>query len=501
MSIRWVFIKNAIANLGRSGTAAVVALLLPPLLVRHMTSADFGVWVLVLQCASYTAYLDFGLQTAIGRYIAYATEKRDFVLRNSVFSTAFAGLLAVALLSVILLLGIIATIRFIFPSIPNEEIPAMRWSLFILGISLALGLPASAWNGISVGLQRYEIPASTIGAARLLSAIGVVAAALQGKSIVVMATIMALVNVASYLAQYLTTRRIAPDISCELALIRRSAVRELTAYCFGLSVMSFSMLLTTGLDLILVGRFQFSELIPYSVSASLVLFFSGGLNAVLSVIMPHAAALHARQNPKRLGRLVMTSTQVTVVVLIFTGLPLLIYAAPILALWIGPQYVTTGQPILVILLIANMVRLIGAPYAVILIAAGQQRLIKVSPLTEGISNLIASLVLGSMLGAIGVALGTLVGALIGVASHYFYSMPRTNREIEFSRGGYICFCILAPLLAAAPLLAVAGLSVTSTLPLASHMTIFVPASGLSVFASVLLLKRSGIRGTGSNAVV
>jgi O-antigen/teichoic acid export membrane protein len=501
MSIRSVFIKNAIANLGRSGTAAIVALLLPPLLVRHMTSADFGVWVLVLQCASYTAYLDFGLQTAIGRYIAYATEKGDFALRNSVFSTAFAGLVGVALLSVVLLLGIIATIRLIFPGIPTEEIPTMRWSLFILGISLALGLPASAWNGISVGLQRYEIPASTIGSARLLSAIGVVVAAVMGKSIVVMATLMALVNVGSYLAQYIATRRLAPDISCELRLIRRSAVKELTTYCLGLTVMSFSMLLTTGLDLILVGRFQFSELIPYSISASLVLFFSGGVNAVLNVIMPHAATLHARQNPKRLGRLVMTSTQVTVVVLIFTGLPLLIYAAPILTLWIGSQYVSAGQPILAVLLIANMVRLIGAPYAVVLIAAGQQRLIKVSPLTEGLSNLIASLVLGSLLGASGVALGTLVGSLIGVASHYFYSMPRTNREIEFSRGGYIYFCILAPLLAAAPLLAVAGLSVTSTPPLASHMTVFFPAIGLSVLGSVLLLKRSGMGETGSDAVV
>jgi O-antigen/teichoic acid export membrane protein len=214
MTIHSVFIKNATANIGKSGTAAIVALLLPPLLVRHMTSTDFSVWVLVLQCASYAAYLDCGLQTAIGRYIAYATEKRDFVFQNAVFSTAFAGLVGVALLSVVLLLGIIATIRFIFPGIPTEEIPAMRWSLFILGISLALGFPASAWNGISVGLQRYDIPASTIGGARLLSAIGVLVAALLGKSIVVMATLMALVNVGSYLAQYLATTKIAPHISC-----------------------------------------------------------------------------------------------------------------------------------------------------------------------------------------------------------------------------------------------------------------------------------------------
>jgi hypothetical protein len=50
-------------------------------------------------------------------------------------------------------------------------------------------------------------------------------------------------------------------------------------------------------------------------------------------------------------------------------------------------------------------------------------------------------------------------------------------------------------------LTVAALSVTSKLPFASHMTVFVPAIGLSLFGSVLLLRRSGMSGTGSRAVV
>ena len=53
-------------------------------------------------------------------------------------------------------------------------------------------------------------------------------------------------------------------------------------------------------------------------------------------------------------------------------------------LWVGPQYVHTGEPILVILLMANIVRIIGVPYAVAIIATGQRRLTLASPLTEGI---------------------------------------------------------------------------------------------------------------------
>jgi hypothetical protein len=68
-----------------------------------MTPAACAVWVLVLQTAAYISFLNLGLQTAIGRYVAYADEKRDTALRAQ-----------------------------------------------------AVELPASAWNGVFIGLQRFE---------------------------------------------------------------------------------------------------------------------------------------------------------------------------------------------------------------------------------------------------------------------------------------------------------------------------------------------------------
>jgi O-antigen/teichoic acid export membrane protein len=497
MTTRWLFIKNAVANLSKGSAAGIVALLLPPLLVRHMTATEYGAWVLVLQATAYIGYLDFGLQTAIGRYVAYATEKHDYEQRNSVFSTAFAGLLAAALLSLVLLLGAVAAIRMVFPGIPADTIPMMRWALLILGASFALGLPASAWSGVFVGLQRYEIPALVIGGARLISAVGVVLAAFAGRSIVAMAAIMAITNVLSYGAQYAAMRRIVPDVKFSRELVRRSTANELLEYCFGLTVMSFSMLLVTGFDLILVGRFEFGAVTAYSVAAAMITFVSGALSAILNVMMPHAAALHARRNPEELGRLVIISTQVAVILLIFTGIPPLIYAAPLLKVWIGQQYVHTGQPILVVLLVANIVRLIGLPYAIVLISAGQQRLIKISPLTEGISNLVASVILGAMMGAIGVALGTLIGSVFSIAAHVFYSMPRTYAEIRFSRQRYILSAVITPLLATAPLLLTAAFSLSGVSTIANRPIVFLPAVAMSLAGGTLLLRRSGILRLGS----
>ena len=343
MNNRMRLLKNAIANLGRGGLTGLVALVLPPVLVRHMTPAAYAVWVLILQACAYVGYFDFGLQTAVGRYIAFAAEKQDIAQRDSVFSTAFAGLAVCALLSIVLLLAAAAIAPWIFPAIPANLITQMRWALLIVGTATAVGLPASAWNGVFIGLQRNELPAMTVGGARLMSAIALLLVVLAGGSVLTMAIVMALSLLVSYAAQYLLLRRLVPDIRFRADLAQRSTAAELSRYCSGLVVMSFSMLLVTGLDLVLVARFDFAAVTPYSVAAGLITFVGGAVYAVINVIMPHAAGLHAKGDAAGLGRLVINSTRLSVLLLVFICMPAVIYAGPILKLWIGQRYVQTGS--------------------------------------------------------------------------------------------------------------------------------------------------------------
>jgi O-antigen/teichoic acid export membrane protein len=328
----------------------------------------------------------------------------------------------------------------------------MRLALLLVGFSLAVDLPASACNGVFIGMERYEIPALITGCARLASAVGLIAAALVGWSLVAMAAIVAVANLFSSFAQYVTLRHVVPALHFHRALVRKTTVRELSGYCYGLTIVSFSMLLVTGFDLVLVGRFEFSAVTPYSVAASMIALISGLLYAIVNVILPHAAVLHAREKAEEIGGLVISATRISVLLLILTGIPIFLYAGPIIRLWIGSRYVASGTAILAVLIIANMIRLVGAPYAVVMIAAGQHRYIKVSPLAEGISNFAASVVLGFFYGAVGVALGTLLGSVVSIASHLGYSMPRTNSAIRFSRRKFVVSGVLVPMLWTSPLL-------------------------------------------------
>jgi O-antigen/teichoic acid export membrane protein len=441
---RWRFAKNAVANLGRGSAAAVVALLLPPVLVRHMTPASYTVWVLTLQVAAYVGYLDFGLQTAVGRYIAFANEKKDAGFRDGIFSTAFAGLAVAALIGLVLILAIALMSNRLFPDVPLALLASMRVAMLIVGTSAVLGLPASAWNGVFVGLQRFDVPAITGTAGKLLSSLGLILAAIAGRSLMFMAIVMAAANLLSYTLQFVMLRRIAPQVSFRRELITKDTIKELSGYCLSLTVWTFSMLLINGFDLLLVGHFQFDAVIPYAVSATLIAFLAGVQNAIFGVFMPHAAELHARQNSIALGNLLVKTTKFGVLLLLLTGLPLIVFAAPIIRVWIGLQFAQTGGGILMVLVAANMVRLICAPFVSILIGTGQQKLIVISPLMEGFTNLFFSIVLGMKYGAIGVAWGTLIGAVAAVLANICYNLPRVRGTIHCSPLRYVLDAIVLP---------------------------------------------------------
>jgi O-antigen/teichoic acid export membrane protein len=183
----------------------------------------------------------------------------------------------------------------------------------------------------------------------------------------------------------------------------------------------------------------------------------------------------------------ITATRYGSFVLLLMGLPLILAAKGILTVWVGPKYAAEGARILQVLTVANMVRLSAVPYVMTLIGTGQQRLVTISPLLEGISNLFVSVIGGLFFGAVGVAVGTLIGGIVGLLANLIYNMPRTI-EINFRISDYLRDGLLRPLVCALPLVAVALTYRTSGFPsLASYAAI-----GAAVVATSFLLWRCGL---------
>jgi O-antigen/teichoic acid export membrane protein len=447
-----ILVKNALANVIRGGAAALVAIALPPFLTRLMSPSAFSVWALVLQLSAFVGYLDFGIQTAVGRFVAHASERGDAEHRDRIVNTSLAVLSATCLICIIGIGVLVVLLPRLFSQMPVGLVGDGRVALLLVASSLAVGLPASVINGIFVGIQRNEVPAAIIGGSRVFSAVLLIFVVEHGGNLRQMALVVTAVNLASYLLQYIFLRRMLPDAKLSSRLVSRRTGRELFDYCWSLTIWSFAMLLITGLDVTLVGYFQFGAVGYYAVAASLVTFIAGLQNAVFNAMIPTTAVLHARGDKAELGRIMITATRYGAFLLLLTGLPIIILAKRILTLWVGSEYAAHGVRLLQVLVAANIIRLSATPYVVTLIGAGQQRLVVFTPIVEGLSNLLMSIVAGYFLGAMGVALGTLFGSLFGVGGNFLYNMRRTT-GLKFRISDYLRDGLLRPSVCAVPVVA------------------------------------------------
>ena len=476
---RTVF-KNASANLLRLAGSGIVALLLPPFLVRMLPKDTYSAWALLLQLTLYVGLLDFGIQTAVARFVAHADELHNPQERDGSVSTAGALLVLTAAVGFCLVALLAWQLPRIFTSMPAHLYKGARIALLLMGGSFALGLPFSVIHAMFIGLQRNEISALVVIANRFAMAALTVGVVFRHWGLASMGTAVALANVASYAGAYFAWRLWAPQVRIQISLISKACTRKIAGYSLAMAAWFAGMLMVSGLDLAIVAKFDYGATAYYAVAVTLTGFVTQTQNAIFAALLPASAVLSARGDAQKLGVVLVTSTRYGVIILLGMALPLMIAGKFILRIWVGADYATHSNGILQVLVIANVVRLSALPYATLLLGTNQQRKVIMSPLAEGMANLSASLLGAYFLGAIGVAIGTLVGSFVGIGFHLFHNMPRTS-GIAFSRSTLLKHGLLRPLACALPCVVVLFLS-------------FNPLGSSS--APILLLLSAAIGGTG-----
>jgi O-antigen/teichoic acid export membrane protein len=309
----------------------------------------------------------------------------------------------------------------------------------------------STFTGVLVGLHRNELPALAIGVTRIFSAFAVLVAVRFTQSLAWLALCIAVTNLLGWLIQYLMCKKLLPGMHVGFSLIKMSMVRELATYCYALTVFSFGMLLVSGLDVTIVGHFDFDAVGYYAVSVTLIAFFVGLNTSIVSALMTPVAVLQARGELKRINDVLLLTTCInTYANLLFTALAFLV-GRVVLNSWVGSAYGQRALPIFELLMIAQTIRMIGNPYSTVLAATGQQRYAISCAIAEGVANLAFSLIGIVLLGPIGVAWGTLMGAVISVVWMLLFTMKQA-RLIPINQKRFFWTTTLKPVLLYIPII-------------------------------------------------
>jgi O-antigen/teichoic acid export membrane protein len=442
-------VKNASANVLRLAVSGTVALLLPPFLVRMLPPETYGTWALVLQVTTYLAILDFGIQTAVARFVAHAGELRNAEQRDGITSTAFV-LLTIAAVAALIVVGILTwQLPNVFKAMPGSLQKDARIALLITGGSFAVGLPVSVIHAVFIGQQRNKIPVGILVANKLLTAALILVVVFEHAGLAAMGAAVGVANLVSYGAAFVAWRVWAPDVKIGIALASKSSAKEIASYCAALGVWYLGMMMVSGLDLTIVGVFDYAAVAYYAVAVTLTNFVVQTQNAIFAAVLPASAVLNARGDSQRLGTWLVSSTRYGMLLLLAMAMPLILAGRFVLNMWVGRSYALHTTLIMQVLVVANVVRLSFLPYATLLLGIGEQRKVVMSPIAEGVTNLVASVVGAWLFGAIGVAVGTLIGSFVSVTIHFVHNMPRTT-GIDIDRYLLLREGLLRPLVCAVP---------------------------------------------------
>jgi O-antigen/teichoic acid export membrane protein len=472
-------VKNSLANVLTGVSTTILAVVLPPVLARTLSTAEFSVWSLILQVAGYTALLNLGMQGAVGRYVAFHLARDERHQGGEFLVTAFAILCAAAALALAGMIAISQALPAVFPAIPPSLLGSASFCLLVVGATLALGLPISAFNGVFAAIQRNELITLIVGTSRILQALALAAAAILTHSVKILAVTFSAINLASFLATWACFRLLSP-VPFGISLLSRAALAEIGRFCGSVMIWNVSMFLVSGADTAIVGRFDFQRVGVYAACLAPITVLAGVQQALFGPLLQVGAIQSARGDRAGLNETLTRATRIGVLVLLAPVAILLLFRNEILGLWLGDAYARQAMLVFPLLLIGHFTRLIAMPYATLLVATGEHRRVIAAPVTEGLVNVSVALIAGAKFGATGVAIGAVVGAVTAQLLNYFYNLPRTQGR-SFERGKLLLRVVVVPLACFLP--AALGLGAGS---LGWPLSLSLALRSLLLLASVIL---------------
>lgn len=389
--------RNSLFNLVGFLVPSLLMFAFTPILVARMGDEDYGLWVVSLSMLGLSGVLDFGLGTALAKYVAEYSAKGDRVGLSTSVTGAFAIYLVAGAAFGSLLFVLAPCVASLFSTSANDPMEVSRL-VRIVAIGLVPLLLKGGGLAIPAGLQRYEIPLIvTIGQNALTLGTALIVVLLGGDVEYVVLS-MVLVMWVSALAA----------VGVAIRLLRQQGMRFLFSWSRLRRVLGFagySGLTTLGgqlfnsFDKVLVGAMLgVSSVTYYAVSvavANKILSFAGVLSTAL---MPDASSLCARGEDKRLWERFNHATLFVSALSFAAGMFLLVVSHPFLEWWMGPAFAQHALPLFRILVVVYTGIAVNAPAFHIVNGMGAPWVSAVGSIGGGIATLALIVLLGRFAG-------------------------------------------------------------------------------------------------------
>lgn len=436
-----ILAKGSILRMVEFFAVAIVTLAMTPFILHSLGDKMYGLWVFAGSFLGYYGLMDFGLNSAVQRFLSRAIGTKDNNEANKVINTAFY---------VFIILGIfIFVCSFILAHLSPilikniKEITIFRAIVIILGFNFAVGFPMRIFYGILTANLRYEV-STAIELVKLVGRTLLIVVFLKaGYTLIALALITLFMDICGYLARYIIVNRLYPSIVFSKMYFDKTKIASLFGYSIYTFISQIADQLRFNIDnLVIIIFMGFSSVTMYSIAARIVKYFMQFISSAVGVLTPVFSQYEAIGDYESIRTKFILTTKISSYLSIMIGGIIIIFGRAFIQRWVGAKYLE-AYPILIVLVVSSIFMLMQNPSIQLLYGISKHKLLTISNSIEGISNFILSLILVQKFGILGVALGTAIPMFI---IKLFVQPIYTCRSINLGIGRYYRDGIFMPAL-------------------------------------------------------
>ena len=405
-------LKNIFSNWANLALMIVIAFIVSPVLVHGLGNELYGTWTLLSALTGYFTILDFGVNTAIVRYISKYNAQKKYDTMNSVYNSSFVFFIAICTLFLIgsVFLGLFLNQIFNIDSIPKKYLYIV---FMIVCIDMSLNLIFSVFQGTLVALEHFfEINCISM-VLSIVKSIVLVVLISRGFGILTMAVLQLLTTMAKYSAQYFLIKRNYSYLKINVGDSSYGMFKQIfnySAYSFIIAI-SLKLLFYTD-SLVIGGMLNLEAVTFYAIPSTLVDYLEKLVWAMICVFVPIISSFNATNENSQNANFYIISSKYTLLFCIPIVYVLFTIGDDFITIWMGYEYSVRSFKILCILLVGYLFSIPQLSAHGVLKGISKHRVLSFILIFEAVANLCLSLTLVKGLGLIGVALGTTIPLVV-----------------------------------------------------------------------------------------
>ena len=418
--------RNTIASYVGTISTFLVGLILVPYIIHELGDTQYGVWSIILSTFAFFAVVDFGLANALAKYTAeYSTLDKSTTVEEMT-STLFYLFMGVG---VIIFIGILLlSFRFNqFFNVPPEYAHDSQIAVLIFGFNIAITLPLSVYNALTVGNQRFVLLNSGIVIKQAIILMLTIVALNLGWGLISLASIQLIVTIFSALwLRWSLAKWGNISVGLKISYFKRQHLTILLGYSVYMFIMMLVRRMESSAGPIIIGHsVSLDDVTLYTIGVKVGSVVRQLVFPMSLALFPAFSALHALNDVQRKSKLLIESLRASLLV----GLPVagffIVLVHPLISVWIGAEY-TTSTMVAIIFIIQALVLQLMMTSSSILIGVGDLKLYSILHISALIISISIALFTVTRFGAEGVAFGSLLAWFIVLSVTIPYSAHVAN---------------------------------------------------------------------------